>query len=114
LLPSVKQLKAVYRAYNKALFGDKLPEIPILVRDMRKLKLRGWFGYKKDLSPKCIIIDHKQDDLWPQILLHEMTHLYYTSILKRRQTEPHPPGFLRILKSKYKKLGFSLLPEEKS
>lgn len=78
------------------------------------MSLRGWFGYHKDTQKaKCIIIHSEEDELWPQILLHEMVHCYYTSVLKRKQTVDHPPGFLRLLKSKYKKLGFRLQPEEK-
>lgn len=111
---SIKTLKACYQAFNLALFKGNLPYVPIRIRNMTKLGLRGWFGYNKDTrQPKCIIIDYKQDELWPQVLLHEMCHVYYTSVLKRKQKENHPSGFIRLLRSKYKKLGFSLLPEEK-
>ena len=41
----VKTLKAIYKLYNLALFENKLPNIPIYIRDMTKLGLRGWFGF---------------------------------------------------------------------
>ena len=108
-----KTLRAIYKAYNLALFDNQLPSIPIYVAELRKQGLRGFFSYSKNQKAKCILIDSKESELWPQILLHEMCHVYYTSVLKRKQKVDHPPGFLRLLRSKYKKLGFTLLPEEK-
>lgn len=65
----------------------------------------------KTKKPLEIVIDSESVDP-VKTLVHEMTHIYHLFIVRKGLSLPsssyHPPSFVRLLESRYKKLGYEL------
>lgn len=111
-LPST--LNLLYFIFNRLLFNSKLPTVPVKVRDLSLTGCQGWFDYDKEsgLPVEIVIASETLDPV--KVLVHEMTHVYQIAVLKHKPaTESHhSPSFVRLLYSRYKKLGFDLDPED--
>lgn len=104
-------LNLLYYLFNRLLFSNKLPIVKVKSVLFADSSLAGCYIHDlHKLDPIVICIDPRTEDP-VRVLVHEMCHVYYTTVL-RREGE-HPPGFVRLLNQKYKKLGFpSAYPEE--
>lgn len=107
-------LNLLFYLFNLFLFDSKLPTIKVVARNLESLGLSGYFKYiedteTKDRVPDLIAIDPKCLDP-ARTLLHEMCHAYHRIVLDIRDPRNHPPSFVRLLRSKYKKMGFEVDP----
>lgn len=100
-----QSLNLLYSIFNKLLFGDTLPKVTVVTCEFKEKGLAGCFLHDaKTLKPLIISIDKRYKDP-VRALVHEMAHVEWTCVRKKTGSE-HPPGFIRLLNSKYKKLGF--------
>lgn len=107
-------LNLLYYIFNRLLFQAKLPTIPVRVKDLSIDGYQGYFDYD-GLARKPVEIVISSETLDPvKVLVHEMTHAYQIVVLKQRPKveSHHTPSFVRLLYSRYKKLGFDLDPED--
>lgn len=108
----LKSLRLLYSIFNYNLFENQLPPVKIVVTTIRDRGLDACYLFDpKTLKPKYIIVDPNNPDP-VQSLVHEMCHILYTTVRGHDKGPNHPPGFVRLLKSKYKNLGFEPYPEE--
>ena len=106
-------LNLLYYIFNRCLFDNKLPTVPIKVRDISDTGCQGWFDYDRVSKIGEIVISSETLDP-VKVLVHEMVHVYQISVLKHRPSveSHHTPSFVRLLYSRYKKLGFDLDPQD--
>lgn len=96
----------LYSIFNKLLFKNKLPTVVVLVDKIKDEDVRGFFAHK-DKKPIGIVIS--KDDQDPvRVLLHEMCHVKLSCVDGIWDKPDHPPTFIRLLRSVYKKVGLSL------
>jgi hypothetical protein len=107
-------LNLLYYIFNRLLFDAKLPTVPVVVRNLDADGCQGWFDYDdKNRKPVEIVISSETLDP-VKVLVHEMTHVYQIAVLGHapKVDSHHTPSFVKLLYSRYKKLGFDLDPQD--
>lgn len=111
----VSFLRVQYHIFNRLLFSSKLPKVPIYLGDLGP----EYRGVTVSTGSEYWIVINDTDPNPVKVLLHEMTHVYHDFVLKiKSDTQPegrksdHPPSFVRLLRSRYKKLGWAIEPGE--